>query len=103
MANTNPLVKVTVAGAPEFEVQTRQSDLLRYETTARKHGWGLLGNDDKFSTVQWLSFLAWSAAKRTGALPETMTWETFSAEVEDVELVGGESPDPTPGVLEPDN
>lgn len=99
--NSNPLLRVVYNG-DEFEVQTRQSDLLRYETTARKHGWGMLGNEDKFSLVLWSTFLAWVAGKRVGNVPETVTWETFSDEVEDVEVVNGAAVDPTQAAPEPE-
>lgn len=92
--NTNPLLRV-VLGDDEYEVQTKQSDLLRYETTARKHGWGMLGSDDKFSFVQWSTFLAWIAGKRVGAIDDSMTWEAFADNVDDVEVIGGATANPT--------
>jgi hypothetical protein len=92
--NTNPKLRV-VLGDVEYEVQTKQSDLLRYEMTARKHGWGMLGTDEKFSFVQWSTFLAWVAGKRTGAIADGLTWEAFADEVDDVEVIGGAAGNPT--------
>lgn len=94
MPNSNPKLKVIFRGE-EFEVQTIQADLIRYETTARKHGWGMLGQDDKFSTVSWTSFLAWSAARRLGYIPESVTWEEYADTVEDVDIVGSTEVNPT--------
>lgn len=99
--NSNPRLRV-VLGEREVEVQTRQGDLLRYETTARKHGWGLLGNDDKFSLVQWSTFLAWCALKRTGEIPEGTTWEVFADEVDDVEVINASEVNPTQAAPEPE-
>lgn len=99
--NSNPLLRVLLNG-DEYEVQTRQSDLLRYETTARRHGWGMLGTDDKFSFVQWSTFLAWVAGKRIGTVPDSMTWEEFADAVEDVEVVGGTAVNPTQPAPEPE-
>lgn len=97
--NSNPLLRVVLDDA-EFEVQTKQSDLLRYETTARKHGWGLLGTDEKFSFVQWSTFLAWVAGKRVGALDASLTWEAFADTVDDVEVIGDAPANPTQPVAE---
>ena len=54
--------------------QVMNADLLRWDTTAAKHGW------PDFQTVRtWhATFCAWAALRRAGAIPKDWTWERFS-------------------------
>jgi len=87
----NPRVHVLMADGAEWEAQTMNPDLLRYERTAAKHKWP----GPQQSPVTWLTFLAWSAGLREGHLASSMTWEVFSQdECVDVRNPDGTGPGP---------
>lgn len=92
----NPLCTVMMMDGTEFEVQTLNPDLLRFERTAVKHKWA--GPSE--SPVNWLTFIAWAAATREQLIPKTMTWEVFSEQCAEVRNPrGAVAVDPTdPGV-----
>jgi hypothetical protein len=46
--------------------------------------------------VGYLLFLAWSAARRAGAIDPTLTYEKFKERAEDLAELGDEPVDPTP-------
>lgn len=73
----NPRVHVIMADGAEWEAQTMNPDLLRYERTGSKNGWP----PAQKSPVQWLTFVAWRAGLREGHLPTSVTWEQFSEEL----------------------
>ena len=57
-----------------LEVQALNPDLIRFDRTAAKHGWPVA----TAAPFLWLTFLAWSALRRTGEIDKGMTWEEFS-------------------------
>jgi hypothetical protein len=71
---------VTLDEREPFEVATRLIDHNLWDVTRAKHKWPTAQD----APVTWLGFIAWSAAKRTGAI-ESMTWEQFLASCESVE------------------
>lgn len=97
----NPRVRVLMADGAEWEAQTMNPDLLRYERTAAKFKWP----GPQQSPVTWLTFLAWSAGLREGHIPPSVTWELFSTvECLDVKNPDGAGPGPAvdPTDQEPD-
>jgi hypothetical protein len=81
-----------------FEVATRPFDYDLYGLTAKKHGWPAPAENP----VGYLLFLAWSAARRTGEIDATLSFERFKEQVEDLaeledEQVGPTLPDPGGG------
>lgn len=77
---TAPRVRVIRDGHDPLEVQTANPDLVLWDRTRTKHRW------PKFDEAPflWLTFIAWAAARRTGAIPTEYTYETWEAEVLDV-------------------
>ena len=57
-----PRLEVTMDDGSTFDVQALNPDLLRYDRTAAKHGWP----SPTDAPFLWLTFLAWSAGRRTG-------------------------------------
>jgi hypothetical protein len=73
-ALSNPRVHVIMADGAEWDAQTMNPDLLRFESTATKHKW--VGPSE--SPMRWLTFLAWRAGLREGHIPPDLLWEEFS-------------------------
>lgn len=72
----NPRVHVLMMDGAEWDAQTLNPDLLKFERTAVRHKWPKPGE----SPVMWLTFIAWAAGVREGHIPSTLTWEQFSQE-----------------------
>lgn len=74
------------SGQLEIEVYLADRDMFIVQTTLLDHNiWDLTRAKHKWPTAQdapltWLGFLAWSAARRTGAIPPTLVWEQFLTE-----------------------
>lgn len=82
---TNPRVVVIRDGLPDLELQTTNPDLVRWDLTRPKQRppWPAF-ND---APVLWMTFLAWAAARRTGAIESSVTWEIWAEEVLEVRPV----------------
>lgn len=96
---TSPRLRVIREGQEEIEVQTDNRDMLLYERTRVRHKW------PKFDEApfQWMTFIGWSAARRTGEIETSLTYEAWEAEVLGIETVteDGENGVPTEPGLEP--
>jgi hypothetical protein len=93
---TAPRVRVVRDGYDVLEVQTDNRDLLAYERTRLRQRPVWPKFDD--APFQWLTFLAWSAARRSGATD--VTYEAWEAVVLDASAVSdddttGETGTPT--------
>lgn len=73
-------------GQLQIEVYLQDRDAFTVSTTLLDHNiWDLTRAKHKWPTAQdapltWLGFLAWSAARRTGAIEPSLTWEQFLAQ-----------------------
>ena len=76
IALTVPRLEVLLSDGRLLAVQALNPDLLRYDRTAAKHGWP----EPTKAPFLWLTFLAWSALTRTGAI-EDVEWQTFADEM----------------------
>lgn len=95
-APTTLTIRVWMDGREPFDVETRWIDSRNYERTAFKHKWPPFQE----APFTWLGFLAWSAARRTGDLENTVSWETFEITVLNVENIGENEVTPTePGAI----
>ena len=56
-----------------FTVTVRLSDHNMWDITRAKHKWPTAQD----APLTWMGFLAWSAARRTGAIEPTLSWEQF--------------------------
>jgi hypothetical protein len=80
-----------MADGAEWEAQTLNPDILRYERTAAKYKWP----GPTVSPVTWMTFVAWSAGLREGHLPEAVTWEIFAEQCLEVRSAGDDAVRPT--------
>jgi hypothetical protein len=84
-------LKVTLEGSGPFEVWTKPFDYDLYGLTAKKHAWP----DAQENPVGYLLFLSWSAARRTGQIETSLSYERYKEAVEDLEELEDEPVDPT--------
>jgi hypothetical protein len=82
---TIPRIRVHPSTGDPYEVQALNPDLLAYEDTAVVHRWPGPGQ----APFRWLTFLAWSAARRTGKIDQSVTWDQFKADTQQIENVDG--------------
>jgi hypothetical protein len=77
---SSPRVRVVRDGHEDLEVQTDNRDMVLWDRTRIRHKW------PKFDEAPflWLTFLAWSGARRLGAIPPDLTYERWEADVIDV-------------------
>jgi hypothetical protein len=80
-----PRVVVIREGLPDLEVQTTNADMVRWDLTRPKQRppWPAFNE----APMLWMTFLAWAAARRIGAIEQSVTWERWSAEVLEVRPV----------------
>jgi hypothetical protein len=101
LATPRLAVVVNADSDEAITVQTIGADMIAAEAVARKHKWGTIQE----SPVTWLSFLAWSALRRTKQIPDTLTYTDFSTNLgsiadddeEDEEAGTPTGPGPGPG------
>lgn len=74
---SSPRVTVIREGHDPLEVQTANPDLILWDRTRIRHKWPKL--DD--APFLWLTFISWAAARRTGAIPTDLRYETWESEV----------------------
>ena len=73
----SPRVVIIREGHDPLELQTANPDLVLWDRTRIKHRW------PKFDEAPflWLTFLGWAAARRTGAIPMDLRYETWEETV----------------------
>lgn len=83
---TSPRVRVVREGHEDLEIQTDNRDLVLWDRTRVRHKW------PKFDEAAflWLTFTSWAAARRTGAIEPTYTFERWESEVLEVSAVEDE-------------
>lgn len=88
-----PRVRVVREGLDDIELQTTNADLVRWDMTRVRHKWPRL--DD--APFKWLTFIAWAAARRTGAITPELTYETWEDDVLEVETLNEQAEDDDAG------
>lgn len=69
-----PLLAVTLPDRDDpVEVQATNIDMVMWDRAAARHKWPEPGK----APFLWLTFIAWSAARRAGVVGEDMTYEQF--------------------------
>ena len=74
---TSPRVTVIRDGHEPLEIQTANPDLILWDRTRIKHRWPSFQD----APFLWLTFISWAAARRTGAIPGDLRYETWESSV----------------------
>lgn len=79
---TSPRVVVMRDGQPDLELQTNNADMIQWDFTRAKQKppWPSFQE----APMLWMTFLAWCAARRTGAIETTYTWDQWRHDVLEV-------------------
>lgn len=85
-------LRVPMSDGTEVEVWTAPVDYRVQASTWKRHPEWPTREDDPVST---LMFMAWAAARRTGAIPADMRFEAFMGAATDLQELEGERVDPT--------
>jgi hypothetical protein len=91
---------VELADGRRFDLESLNVDQLAYETTRRNRKWPMITES---GVGMWWTFLAWSAAKRTGVYDGT--WEAWStSDCVDIDNTDADADDGVDGVaVDPTN
>jgi hypothetical protein len=83
---TSPRLRIVRDGHEPVEVQTDNRDMILWERTRLRHKW------PKFDEAPfvWMTFLGWAAARRTGAIETSLTYEMWESDVLGIETVSAE-------------
>lgn len=98
---STPRIRIVREGHEDLELQTTNADLVSWDRTRYKHKWPKVDE----APFLWLTFIGWSAARRTGAITPEHRYEAWESEVLEVDAVADEEdeegtptqPGPEPG------
>lgn len=79
---TSPKVLVLRDGVPDLEIQTTNADMILWDLTRPKQRPPWPSFQD--APILWMTFLAWAAARRTGAIEPSFTWDQWRTDVLEV-------------------
>ena len=85
-------IEIFLADREPFTVATTLIDHNIWDLTRAKHKWPAASD----APLTWMGFLAWSAARRTGAIEPAMTWEIFLSQCLAVQKAGDDDEEETP-------
>lgn len=97
-ALTGDTFRVTNIDGTTFTTRPVLRDTVAYETTARKHRWGTIG--DNFATAQ--AFIIWHALKRTEQIPAGLNYDAWLDGVDSIEVIEAPVGDEPAGPTLPD-
>ena len=80
---SSPRCRVVRDGLPDLEVQTTNADMVLWDLTRPKQRPPWPKADE--APILWATFIAWAAARRTGAIEASYTWDIWRVEVLEVE------------------
>lgn len=96
---TTPEVRVARTDQEDLTLQTTNADLVLWDRTRWRHKWPTFQD----APFLWLTFIAWAAARRTGAIDPKATYEEWERQVLEVEALTDDTEEgsPTPPGLVP--
>ena len=79
-----PRVRVVRDGFDDLdELQTTNADLVLWDKTRYRHKWPNVSE----APFLWLTFVSWAAARRTGAIPTDLKYESWEGSVLEIETL----------------
>jgi hypothetical protein len=93
-----PRLRIVRDGQDDLEVQTTNADLVLWDRTRFRHKWPQVAD----APFLWLTFIAWAAARRTGAITGEHKYESWEGEVLEVEALDDEDDDDAGRPTRPD-
>jgi hypothetical protein len=82
-----PRLRVVRTGFDDLdELQTTNADLVLWDKTRYRHKWPNVQE----APFLWLTFIAWSAARRIGAITPETKYETWESDVLEIETLDEE-------------
>jgi len=91
---STPRVRVLLAdGSVIEELQTAQPDLVLWDRTSVRHKWPTFQQ----ANFLWLGFIAWAAARRTGAIGMDYKYEDWEKSCLQVEVLDEDAADDVTG------
>jgi hypothetical protein len=78
-----------MADGTEHDIQTANPDLVLWDRTSVRHKWPTFQQ----ANFLWLTFIAWAAARRTGAIPTDLKYEDWERTALQVEVVNADDDD----------
>jgi hypothetical protein len=88
---TSPRVVIIREGMPDLELQTTNADMILWDLTRPKQRPPWPSFQD--APILWMTFLAWAAARRTGAIDTSLTWDTWRNDVLEVQPITDDDAD----------
>jgi hypothetical protein len=80
---SSPRVRVIRDGHDDLELQTTNADMVLWDLTRPKQRPPWPKFDE--APMLWMTFLSWAAARRTGAIETSYTWDQWRTDVLEVE------------------
>jgi hypothetical protein len=96
---STPRLHVVLDDGSVYDVQTYNPDLVLWDRERVKRKWPLPAD----APFVWLTFLAWRALMREGAITSDLTLEAFTARTLEVSSAVADDVDPTQTDLTPDS
>lgn len=78
-----PRVRVVREAIDDIEVQTTNADMVLWDRTRFKHKWPPVGD----APILWITFVAWAAARRTGAIDNEYVYERWETDVLECQIL----------------
>lgn len=88
-----PRLRVVREGQDDLEVQTTNADLVNWDRTRMRHKWPKVSE----APFLWLTFIAWSAARRVGAITAEHRYESWENDVLEIETLTEDGEDDETG------
>jgi hypothetical protein len=86
-----PLCRVVRADYDDMEVQTINPDMVLWDRTRYRHKWPPVQD----APMLWMTFISWAGARRLGLIPLDFTYETWEADVIEIEILNAGEDDET--------
>jgi hypothetical protein len=88
---STPRIHVVLDDSAVYDVQTHNPDLVAWDRERNQRKWPTAQD----APLMWLTYLAWRALKREGAVPSDTTFDAFTLRTLEVSSAQDDEVDPT--------